>query len=113
MTINYSLVEIDKFEKAFNKLPLHIKERFKKQFKRLEEDPYSIGKSLGYKWLRELKNEGYRVYYLIYDEDVIVLLVGVSDKKNQKEVILFIKSNIIVFREFVKSKYYKGRRSLI
>lgn len=113
MAINYTLVRIGKFEKAFNKLPLHIRERFKKQFKKLEEDPYSIGKPLGYKWLRELKNKGYRVYYFIYDEEVIVLLVGVSDKKDQKEVILFIKSNIMVFREFVKSKYYKGVRPLI
>ncbi len=113
MTINYTLVEMDKFEKAFNKLPLDIRERFKRQFKRLKEGPYSIGKPLGYNWLRELKNEGHRVYYLIYDEEVIVLLAGVSDKKDQKEVILFIKNNIVVFRKFVKSKYYKGREPLI
>jgi len=49
---------------------------------------------LGYKWFRELKNDKFRVYYLIYDLQIIVLFVGVSDKKTQQSVINIIKSNL-------------------
>ncbi|MBS3124485.1 hypothetical protein J4437_07715 [Candidatus Woesearchaeota archaeon] len=49
---------------------------------------------MGYKWFRELKNDKFRVYYLIYDLQIIVLFVGVSDKKTQQSVINIIKSNL-------------------
>ncbi len=103
----YKLKKMDKFEKGFNKLPSDIKFRFEKQFRKLEENPYTIGKPLGQRWFRELKNRAYRVYYLIYDEMVIVLLVGVSNKKNQKKVIFFIKNSLRLFKDYVESKDYK------
>lgn len=67
-------------------------------------NPFSIGKSLSYKWFRELKNEGFRVYYLIYEKEIIVLFVGVSDKKSQQRVINIIKNNIKMFQNFIKEK---------
>lgn len=100
----YNLKETDEFSKEFKKLPLGIKKRFEEQFKQVEFDPFSIGKPLGYKWFRELKNEGFRVYYLIYDNEIIVLFVGVSNKKSQQRVINIIKSNIKIFQNFIKEK---------
>lgn len=103
----YKIKRMEKFEKAFYKLPPEIKLRFEKQFMRLEEDPYAIGKPLGQRWFRELKNSIYRVYYLIYNEETIVLLADASNKKDQKKVISFTKSRLKLFREYIKSKYYK------
>lgn len=111
--VRYRIVELDRFGKIFNKLPKCIADHFRKQFDRLRDNPYSIGKPLGYMWLIDLKNKGHRVYYLIYDDETVVLLVGVSDKKNQKEVILSIKDNLKLFRECVKGKYYKAGGSLV
>ena len=102
--LNYELKETKEFSKEFKKLPDEIKRRFEEQFRHVEKDPFSIGKPLGYKWFRELKNEGFRVYYLVYENEIIVLFVNVSDKKNQQDVINLIKENIKIFRELVKEK---------
>ncbi|MDP7506790.1 MAG: type II toxin-antitoxin system RelE/ParE family toxin [Candidatus Woesearchaeota archaeon] len=102
----YELIETTDFEKSFNKLPIQIKERFKIQFNNLKDDPYSQGKPLGYKRFRELKNDAYRVYYLVYDNEIIVLFVGVSDKKDQQEVIDVVKNNIEVFKNFIENRNY-------
>lgn len=102
--MNYNLKETDEFSKEFKKLPKDIKERFEKQFKDVEINPFNMGKSLGYKWFRELKNEGFRVYYLVYKKEIIALFVGVSDKKSQQKVINLIKNNIKIFKDFVEEK---------
>lgn len=70
-------------------------------FYRIFNDPYTLGKPLGYKWFRELKNVKYRIYYLVYDKEVVVLFVGVSDKKSQQVVINFVKNNLDLFRNLV------------
>jgi|SRR3989344_2902660 len=102
--MNYHLKETDEFSKEFKKLPKDIKERFEKQFKKVEINPFNIGKSLGYEWFRELKNEGFRVYYLVYKDEIVVLFVGVSDKKSQQQVINLIKNNIKIFKDILKEK---------
>lgn len=98
----YELIQTEDFERLFNKIPKDIRNRFENQFKKLEQNPYSLGDPLGYKWLRELKNKGYRVYYLIYDKEVVVLFVGVSDKKAQQTMITFIKANLELFKDLVE-----------
>ena len=70
----------------------------------MQENPYALGKPLGYLWFRELKNDKWRVYYLVYDQLVVVLFVGVSDKKIQQVVINVIKGNLKVFKEFVEKE---------
>ncbi|HIJ10584.1 TPA: hypothetical protein HA278_00875 [Candidatus Woesearchaeota archaeon] len=104
----WELKETEEFEVQFHRLSGDIQERFEEQFKQVQEDPYSIGKPLGYKWFRELKNGGIRVYYLIYDEQVLVLFVGTSDKKNQQTVINIIKHNLKMFKDFIE----KGEKKL-
>ncbi len=106
--MSWELQETEEFEKEFEQLPLDIRARFEDQFKQVEKDPYGVGRPLGYKWFRELKNEGWRVYYLIYDNKVVVLFVGVSGKKSQQAVINIIKHNLKVFKEFVE----KGEKKL-
>lgn len=95
----YELKETEEFRKRYDKLPQDIKLGFEKRFMKVQEDPFSIGKPLNFRWLRELKNHKYRVYYYIYRVEVIVLFVGVSDKKNQQEIIDLIKENRDNFKD--------------
>jgi len=104
----WELKETNEFGDEYQKLPPDIKDRFETQFSKLRENPYGLGKTLGYPWFRELKNDIFRVYYLIYDQQVIVLFVGVSAKKNQQMVINSIKNNLKMFKEFVE----KGAKRL-
>lgn len=105
----WELKETNEFEHEYSKLPLDIKDRFENQFKKLRENPYGIGKPLGYPWFRELKNGKFRVYFLIYDQQILVLFVGLSDKKSQQAAINIIKNNLKMFKEFVEKgqKNYK------
>ncbi len=100
----WELRETNEFEHKFEELPPDIKERFEDQIKKLRENPYGLGKPLGYPWFRELRNDKFRVYYLIYDQLVVVLFVGISDKKNQQAVINIVKNNLKMFKEFVEKK---------
>jgi len=78
------------FEKKFKILDNSIKTSIQKVINQLKFNPY-LGKPLGYKFFREKKVKNFRVYYLVFDDVLIVLLVGLSNKKNQKEVINNIK----------------------
>ena len=98
----WELKETSEFEHKFDELPPDIKEGFENQIKKLQENPYALGKPLGYPWFRELKNDKFRVYYLIYDQLIVILFVGVSDKKTQQVVINTIKNNLKMFKEFVE-----------
>ena len=97
------------FEKNFNKLvPIDIQEGFKKQIsKLLSENPYS-GKPLGYKFFREKKIKKWRIYYLIYDQYLVLYFINVSDKKLQQSTIDKIKSELNLLKEYIESKY-KGK----
>lgn len=107
--IMWELRETNEFSDKFVKLPRNIKERFENQIRKLQKNPYTLGKPLGYPWFRELKNDKFRVYYLIYDRLVVVLFVGVSDKKSQQAAINIIKSNLKMFKEFIE----KGGKRII
>ncbi len=100
----WELRETSEFEQKFEELPSNVKEKFESQIKKLQENPYALGKPLGYPWFRELKNDKWRVYYLIYDQLIVVLFVGVSDKKTQQAAINLVKNNLKVFKEFVEKE---------
>ena len=80
-------------QEAAAKIPLHLK-----------ENPH-IGKPLGYPYLREKRIGGHRVYYLIYDDLKLVLLVATSDKKDQQVTIDHIKGNLDEFRKVAEKNF--------
>jgi mRNA-degrading endonuclease RelE of RelBE toxin-antitoxin system len=88
--MSYVVQETKLFRKQFMKLSKEIRQRFNKQISRLAEDPFSIGKPLQQPWLRELKNRKYRVYYYIHKNNVIVILLALSEKKDQEKIIKMI-----------------------
>lgn len=85
--MSYIIQETKLFRKQFMKLSKEMRYRFKKQIVHLIENPFSIGKPLQQSWLRELKNGKYRVYYYIHKNNVIVILLALSEKKDQEKII--------------------------
>lgn len=96
------IYETEQFFRNFKKLPLNIRARFYRQFRKLENvdvNPYSIGKPLGSRWLRELKQDKYRVYFYVEKTKITILLVDVSDKKHQQRTIDILKADFQSLKE--------------
>ena len=94
------------FDKEFSKLSKTEQAAIEKFEKKLVENPH-LEKPLGYIFFREKKLNGNRVYYLVYDEFVIVLMVAVSDKKTQQATIDGIKQRLDEYYSFVKDTLRK------
>ncbi len=91
-------VSTEIFDEDFFKLDNTEQIRIKKKLEKLKEDPYQ-GKPLGYEWFRELKLNGKRVYFLIYEKTQKICLVAISDKKTQQATIDEIKSKLTEFEK--------------
>jgi mRNA-degrading endonuclease RelE of RelBE toxin-antitoxin system len=94
----YKVYTTPEFDNLLSKLSKAEQERIEKLAKNLAENPYQ-GKPLGTSFFREKKIDDKRIYYLIYDEYVIVLLVSISDKKTQQKTINEIKINRDIYLE--------------
>jgi len=64
----------------------------------LAENPF-VGNQLSYPFLREKKIGGRRIYYLVYEDLKLVLLVATSGKRDQQITIDHIRENIKEFRK--------------
>ena len=84
--MTYAVYALNVFEKEMNKLSKSDKEIIQKIFLQLKEEPY-VGDSLRYKFFREKRVREKRIYYLIYDDLKIILIVAMGGKKAQKETI--------------------------
>ena len=63
---------------------------------------YNTGRPLGYPFFREKKMGKYRMYFLIYEDVDTVLLVTISDKKAQQDIINTIKSQLDYYKELIR-----------
>lgn len=99
----YKIFTTEEFDKRFRKLDKGIQQEIEREINQLEENPYS-GKPLGYKFFREKKVRNYRLFYLIYDQHVVVFVITVSTKKDQQEAIDKIKNLIPYYREEIAKK---------
>lgn len=57
-----------------------------------------VGKLLSYPFLREKRIKEKRVYYLVYNDLMLILLVATSAKKDQQKTIDSIKENLKDYR---------------
>jgi len=105
----YSVFRTAHFEKEMNKwLSLEEKSQVEKfERKQLPFNPY-VGDPLGYRFLREKRLDTKRVYYLIYEEFQSVVLVQISDKKQQQPIIDDIKRNLDNYYQFIKEIKQRG-----
>ncbi|MFT7616335.1 MAG: mRNA-degrading endonuclease RelE of RelBE toxin-antitoxin system [Candidatus Woesearchaeota archaeon] len=77
------------------------KEEFWKLISILEKGQI-VGKILTYHFFREKKIGNKRIYYLIYREYHIVLIVNVSAKKAQQKIIDEVKKTLPEFKKFAE-----------
>ena len=88
------------FDIDFDGLDESDKQRVRKIMKQLKEQPFS-GKSLGLPYFREKKFDGKRLYFLIYKTFMVVLAVGISDKRAQQATINKILRDLDTYQEFI------------
>ena len=100
----YKIYVSDEFRKDFEKLDSSLKKQINKEIEQLEENPF-VGKPLNYKFFREKKIKNHRMYYLIYEEYIIVFVVAISNKKDQQKAIDTIKELIPHYKEIIKKKF--------
>ena len=94
----------DEFDHDFQKLDHSLQIQISKEISQLEQNPY-VGKPLGFTFFREKKIHNYRVYYLVYDDYVLVFVIALSTKKDQQKVINKIKHLLPYYKEEVKKKF--------
>jgi len=97
----FTVIGTETYLQELKKWPKPDQEAAAKIPSHLAENPY-VGKPLNYPFLREKKIEGRRVYYLIYDDLKLVLLVATSEKKDQQNTINHIKIHLDEFREIAE-----------
>jgi mRNA-degrading endonuclease RelE of RelBE toxin-antitoxin system len=82
----YAIYTTESFEKELKRLPEADRKVIKNMFLQLKENPY-VGDQLRYRFFREKRLREKRVYCLVYDHLLAVLIVAISDKKAQQETI--------------------------
>lgn len=102
----YKILQTETFEKTYRLLTKGEKERINRIKEQLKINPW-VGKPLGYRFFREKKIDGFRIYYLIYEEYLIVYLITRSSKKLQQRTINYIKSHLKKFREEITKRRLK------
>jgi mRNA-degrading endonuclease RelE of RelBE toxin-antitoxin system len=101
--MSYEVKTTTLFEEDFIKIiPKQYRDDVKKRLKKLADNPY-VGKPLGDKYFRELKLDKFRIYFIIFEKEVVVFVVAVSDKKTQKYTIALIRERYPDLRNLVKN----------
>lgn len=99
----YQLLTTALFNEDFPKtIPKQYQEDFMRRIRKLRNNPF-VGKPLGDRYFRELKLNKFRVYFLIFEKEIIVFVVAVSDKKSQSKTIALIKEKYPDLRNLVKN----------
>ncbi len=82
----YKVYRTQQFERDFDALDAGEKQRIRDIEDQLASNP-TVGDALSYPYFREKRMNGKRIYFLIYEDENIVLVVAMSDKKSQQATI--------------------------
>ncbi|MBI1972952.1 hypothetical protein HYS50_03025 [Candidatus Woesearchaeota archaeon] len=93
----FAVIGTDTYLRELNKWDKTDKEAADKLPYALKENPFT-GSPLSYKFLREKRIGGKRIYYLVYEDLHLVLLVATSGKKDQQATIDHIKEHLKEYR---------------
>ena len=100
----YKVVTSDSFNRDVEKLDNSLQIPITNIIEQLENDPYA-GRSLKYPFFREKRiKKNYRLYYLIYEEYVAILVIAINSKKQQDETIDKILRLLPDYKEEVRMK---------
>ena len=98
----FKVIGTDTYRKEIGKLPKDEAEAAEKIPKHLAENPFA-GEPLDYPFLREKRIKEKRIYYLVYEDLKMVLLVAVSGKKNQQITIKHIEEKFLEYKKAAES----------
>ena len=101
--MGYKIYTTEEFDKRYSKLDKQLQKEIAKGIDQLESNPYS-GKPLDYNFFREKKVKNYRIYYLVYEEYIVVFVITISTKKDQQNAIDKIKALIPHYKEEIRKK---------
>ena len=99
--MSYAVYTLEVFDKEMSKLPKDYISKIEKIFLQLKENPY-VGDAIRYRFFREKRVREKRIYYLVYDDLKIVLIVALSGKKTQQETIDKIVNYLKEYNDYVK-----------
>lgn len=105
----YAVYTTESFEKEIERVSAFEREIIEKIFLQLKENPY-VGDQIRYKFFREKKIKDKRIYYLIYDDLKVVLVVAFGGKKAQQETIDEIVKYFPEFRRYLENLLKSERR---
>ena len=99
----FKVVRLEEFERKIMKiLTPQDEQRIGDIETEIAGNPFT-GKPLYSFFLREKRVDGKRVYFLIYEDLKIALMVSISDKKRQQQTIDEIKSMLPQFRKLAET----------
>ncbi len=99
--MDYRVYTTGGFDEEVDKLEKIEQERIDKLYPKLKENPY-VGDPIRFRFFREKRINGKRVYFLVFDDLKAVLFVAVSDKKTQQETIDSVLGKINQFKEYLR-----------
>ncbi len=97
----YAVYATDTFKKLYLSLDRSEQQWVDKVKKKLEESP--TGKILNFSWFREKKYLNKRLYYLVNEENKKILFVAFASKKEQQDIIDFVKTNMVELLAYLRS----------
>lgn len=98
----YRVFKTEEFDRDYNKLDKSEQRRVDKILNQLLERGGEVGKPLaGLSFFREKKFDGKRLYYLVYGNVFVVLVLAISDKKAQQATINQILLNLAEYQQHV------------
>ncbi|MFQ5976050.1 MAG: type II toxin-antitoxin system RelE/ParE family toxin [Candidatus Hydrothermarchaeales archaeon] len=90
------------FDNDYDKLDRSEQKRVDKILEQLMQRGVEVGKPLaGLSFFREKKFGGKRLYFLVYRDVLIVLALGIGDKKVQQATINKILKNLAEYQQYV------------
>jgi len=92
------------FDTDFESLDESERRMVRKIMAQLKERGENVGKPLRVPYFREKKFGGKRLYFLVYKEFMLVLALGIGNKKTQQETINQIITDINYYKDFIKDK---------
>ncbi len=101
---NYHIFHTPLFDEQFEKCPLFEQKWIDRIEEQLSEKGPLVGKPLGNSFFREKKLGGKRLYFLVYVELKIILIIAFDDKKTQPETITKIRENIAGYKDYVERR---------
>ncbi|MEK6902921.1 MAG: hypothetical protein AABX02_05040 [archaeon] len=104
----YRIFEFESFEDDFSKIEKADQDRVERFILQLKENADLVGQPLGFPYIREKKFDGNRLYFVVYTEWNVVLLWGISDKKQQPLSIFKIKQSLPDLKKYVWEKITRG-----